>query len=110
MPGLDATKRLRERSLTRVQSSPPIPPDKRAAQQCAVYVAAINTVFPGEITDFAASLDPMLLEPFRRALWIALARYRPAEIAPPLINRIGRELRREFRSNNVTAVAKSSVR
>ena len=46
----------------------------------------------------------------RIALWIALARYRPAEIAPPLINRVGRELRREFRSNNVTAVAKSSVR
>ena len=50
-----------------------------------------------EIDDgIAASLDPELRAPFLRALTIELRRYRPAEITPGLVDRIGRQLQREF--------------
>jgi hypothetical protein len=49
------------------------------------------------LTKLAASLDPELRDPFLRAVAIDLARYRPAERSPGLVNRVGKQLlQREF--------------
>ena len=42
--------------------------------------------------NLAASLDPVMREPFRRALAIELARYPADAIRAGLVNRIGRQL------------------
>ena len=52
------------------------------------------------MTRLAAALDPELRDPFRRALAALLAHYKPTEIGPGLVNRIGRQLQREFQKQS----------
>ena len=49
------------------------------------------------VMKLTASLEPALRDPFRRALAALLERYKPAEIGPNLVKRVGRQLlQREF--------------
>ena len=48
------------------------------------------------IMNLAQPLDPVLRDPFLRAIAIELARYQPEAIGPGLINQVGRSLQRQF--------------
>ena len=91
--------------MTRQDFSSTIPTDKKRAI-LAAYIAgdpppaqeaALSLPFPDVLVKLAARLEPDLREPFRRALAIALAHYRPAEISCGMVERVGRELLRQFK-------------
>jgi hypothetical protein len=48
------------------------------------------------IMHLAQPIDPTLRDPFLRAVAIELARYEPEAIGVGLVNRVGRQLQREF--------------
>jgi hypothetical protein len=48
------------------------------------------------LMNLAAPLDPLMRDPFLRAVAIELGRYQPAEIGPGLLNRVGRKLQRQY--------------
>jgi hypothetical protein len=48
------------------------------------------------IAELAKPLDPRLRDPYLRAVVLALRAYKPEQLGPGLIGRVGRELQREF--------------
>jgi hypothetical protein len=48
------------------------------------------------IMNLAQPIDPELRDPFLRAVAIELARYPTEAIGPGMLNRVGRELQRQF--------------
>ena len=59
------------------------------------------------IMNLAQPLDPAMRDPFLRAVAIELGRYQSAEIGPGLINRVGRQLQRQFMTPSLGAVPRS---
>jgi hypothetical protein len=48
------------------------------------------------VMNLARPLDPALRDAFLRACAIELQRYKPEQLGPGLVNRVGRQLQREF--------------
>lgn len=48
--------------------------------------------------NLAAPIDPLMRDPFLRAVAVELDRYKPEAIGPGLVSRVGRQLQREFLS------------
>jgi hypothetical protein len=59
------------------------------------------------LMNLAQPLDPAMRDPFLRAVAIELARYQPEAIGPGMINRIGRQLQRQFMTPSLDAVPRS---
>ena len=59
------------------------------------------------IMTLAQPIDPAMRDPFLRAVAIELARYQPEAIGPGLINRVGRELQRQFLTPSLGSVPHS---
>ena len=59
------------------------------------------------IMTLAQPIDPAMRDPFLRAVAIELARYQPEAIGPGLINRVGRELQRQFFTPSLGSVPHS---
>jgi hypothetical protein len=48
------------------------------------------------VDDLAEPIEAALRAPYRTAVALALARYKPEQVTPRLVARVARELRREF--------------
>ena len=59
------------------------------------------------IMTLAQPIDPAMRDPFLGAVAIELARYQPEAIGPGLINRVGRELQRQFLTPSLGSVPHS---
>jgi hypothetical protein len=59
------------------------------------------------IMNLAAPLNPVMRDPFLRAIAIELGRCQPEAIGPGMINRVGRQLQRQFMTPSLDAVPRS---
>ena len=59
------------------------------------------------VLNLAAPLDPVMRDPFLRAVAIELARYPSEAIGPGTLNRVGRQLQREFLRPSLGSVPQS---
>ena len=59
------------------------------------------------LTRLADPIEVVLRDSFLRAVAVELRRYQPDEIGPGLINRVGRELQRQFLTPSLGSVPRS---
>jgi hypothetical protein len=81
----DCSSHMEARSLARAA------PTRKGFAVFSLSDAELDTIM-----NLAQPLDPLMRDPFLRAVAIELARYEPEAIGVGLINRIGRQLQREF--------------